>query len=160
MRIPTTRPGGSVIRRLHWLGLPALLATAPCPQALAQATGCDAHLATVILDGQSWGDLYSAYRHNPCDEGVVAQAISKVVVRTLAKQWQDLPQLQQLIAADSTFLTLVLRHIDGTGDPDALKALGRNAQRRCPKKHEPLCARIAGAAEAASGQPHQTAPSN
>ncbi|MGH7703105.1 MAG: hypothetical protein ACREMO_08420 [Gemmatimonadales bacterium] len=132
---------------------------APGATAQVQATGCDAHLATVIADGQTWGDLYSAHRHDPCDDGVVARAISRVVVRSLARRWQDLPQLQQLVAADSTFMTLVLRHIDGASDPDELKAIGRNAQRRCPKKHEPLCARIAEAAEAASGQPHQaTAP--
>ena len=142
-----------MILRMAWLSLSAPLLMATSLRAQAGATECDPHLATVILDGQTWGDLYSAYRHNPCNDPVVDRAINQVVIRTLAKQWQDLPQLQQLVSADSTFLTLVLQHLDGASDPDQLKAIGRNARRHCPKKQELLCTRIAETAEAASGRP-------
>ena len=133
--------------------LSALMLTMLCSaRAFGQSPECDLQTATVISKDRDWGDLYSSFKHAPCDSGVVARAYTQLVVNSLTKQWADLTALQQLAAADSTFLRFVLKHVDGAAEKEDLELVQRNASSHCPKALPPLCALIA---EAAKGALHQ-----
>ena len=133
--------------------LAGLILTLLCSsKALGQNPRCDLQTAALISKDQNWGDLYSSFKHAPCDDGAVAQAFSQNVVHSLTTHWAELPALQQLASADSTFMVFVLKHVDSTAEKKALEAVAHNASDRCPKALPSLCAAIAEAAEHALHQ--------
>ena len=99
-----------------------------------------------------WPTIYAVFKQNlpACpDDGFFAEGYTEVVVRTLAKHWADIGQLQKLVTRDARFRHFVYRHIDGTADLDDLHQVLNNARTRCPEGSGRLCAEIALRAKAA-----------
>lgn len=103
---------------------------------------------------KTWDDLYSSYKKfRQCDDGAIAEGYSDFVARTLANRWDELSTLNKLVAKDADFRIFVVRHVDATADFGDLAKTSANAQRRCPRGAEALCAAIHDAAESALGEP-------
>jgi hypothetical protein len=96
----------------------------------------------------TWAALHSSFnRYGHCDDGALAEIYSDFVVKTLAKKWTTLNELNQLTSMHSDFRSFVLRHINATTETNDLKAALVNSKLHCPAGAESLCAAIAREAQ-------------
>lgn len=157
---PNPTRAGSVTRssRIRRVVVVALVLSVRIPLARAQLTSCDnksAERAERALERphETWTDVYKSYaKFRRCDEGVVGEAFSDIVVRLLADRWDRLPELRRLVAMDGHFRTFILDHIDATTDYEQLSEVMRNARSHCMEGDKSLCTQIADRAFAARRQ--------
>lgn len=105
----------------------------------------DQQFATAINTLREWPKIHAFYRANfpPCpDDGMFAEGYSELVVRTLATNWSNLPELRAASAKDPRFKAFVLRHIDATTNEADLRVIEASATSQCPKGSGSLCAEI------------------
>jgi hypothetical protein len=92
---------------------------------------------------RTWADLEGWYRRFPrCDDGCAAEALDRRIVDMLVKEWENLPQLQELSNQQPQLKRFVLRHIDGESDPKTLRRLRTEARKSCPAGLEAFCREI------------------
>ncbi|MEP6573395.1 MAG: hypothetical protein ABJD11_11895 [Gemmatimonadota bacterium] len=130
-------------RRALLLG--ALLLAAVPTTGAAQATPCPEGARPLLTRDASWGDLYDGFKHGICGERA-RRAFSAAVMYSLDERWEGITQLNQLAAADSTFLGFVLAQFRDSADARRLKSIVHDAAGHCPKGDKALCARIVEAA--------------
>ena len=126
-------------RRALLLGV--LLLVANPTSGTAQATPCREGMRPLLPRDASWGDLYDGFRQGICGERA-RRAFSAAVIYTLDEKWEGITQLNQLAAADSTFLGFVLAQFRDSADARRLKHITHDAAAHCPKADKALCARI------------------
>jgi hypothetical protein len=105
----------------------------------------DEQFATAINTLRDWSKIHAFYRAHfpPCpDDGMFAEGYSELVVRTLATNWNNLPELRAASSQDPRFKAFVLRHIDATTSEADLRVIQASATSQCPKGSGSLCAEI------------------
>jgi hypothetical protein len=105
----------------------------------------DQQFATAINTLGEWPEIHAFYRAHfpPCpDDGMFAEGYSELIVRTLAKNWSNLPELRVASRRDPRFKAFVLRHIDATANEADLRVIQTSATFQCPKGSGSLCAEI------------------
>lgn len=119
---------------------------------VGQRPGCSRAAAIAAEEGvdhlRTWSDLHAAFKQfAACDDGATGEGWSDFVVRTLARKWSTLGELERLTKNDKAFRAFVIRHIDDTTDPDDRRRLLTNARDRCPASSRTLCADLVEAAK-------------
>jgi hypothetical protein len=112
----------------------------------------DQQFATAINTLREWPKIHAFYRAHfpPCpDDGMFAEGYSELVVRTLATNWSNLPELRTASTIDARFKAFVLRHIDATTNEADLRVIQASATSQCPRDSGSLCAEIRKASERA-----------
>ena len=105
----------------------------------------DQQFAAAINTLREWPKIHAFYRAHfpPCpDDGMFAEGYSELVVRTLATNWSNLPELRAAAIQDPRFKAFVLRHIDATTNEADLRVIQASATSQCPKGSGSLCAEI------------------
>ena len=121
----------------------------------ANATSCaltDQQFATAINTLRDWPKIHAFYKAHfpPCpDDGMFAEGYSELVVRTLATNWSNLPELRVAGSHDPRFKAFVLRHIDATTNEADLRVIQASATSQCPKGSGSLCSEICKASSKA-----------
>jgi hypothetical protein len=113
---------------------------------------CSATFLDQLALVKDWTSLYTMYKRNlpACsDDGFYAEGYSDVVVKLLAKRWNDISTLGSLAQTDPSFRDFVYRHIDSSTDPDDLRRVLTNARTKCPSTETHVCAELARRAKAA-----------
>jgi len=128
------------------------------------ATGCAMTASTIdchVTEEQfvkqlstmnDWPTIYSVFKRNlpSCpDDGFFAEGYSEVIVRTLARRWDSLRVLNELVARDPAFRRFIYRHIDATTDTTELENALKNARTNCPPPCAQLCTDLAARAKSA-----------
>lgn len=128
----------------------------PLGVGIAQESPCTASVMKDFFQAlekmTNWQAIYQGSRKFVpicTDDGVFAEGYSDAVVSTLAKRWQDLPKLNEIIKRDSSFHHFVLRHINATTDTDQLRRVESNAKNRCQLSMRKFCDEIAVEAQKA-----------
>jgi hypothetical protein len=117
---------------------------------VSAADRCNSTADNLLAKVKSWPDLHRWFKgYADCDDGDLTDDVVELVTSSLAKDWKDFPQLEQEIKREPGFKDFVLRHIDTTASIEDLKAVKRNADRRCPTGSAPLCTAVAAAAQIA-----------
>jgi len=100
---------------------------------------------------KSWSSIYASYRActPECDDGWMGEGYDQAIVKMLSARWATVGELARLARRDPAFHRFVLKHVDGTADPDDLRKVFTNATRYCPRDLGGLCASVANAAKAA-----------
>jgi hypothetical protein len=98
----------------------------------------------------TWGDLYDGFKHSVCG-AEATKAFTGAAVHSLAANWKEIRQFNQLAAGDSAFLVFVLARVPEDTNRRELKDIVHNADSHCPKRMNPLCKAIAEAAKPAAG---------
>ena len=127
------------------LTLSVLGGTASAGSNAPPCTLTDQQFATAINTLREWPKIHAFYRAHfpPCpDDGMFAEGYSELVVRTLATNWRNLPELKVTTSRDPQFKKFVLRHIDATSNEVDLRVIQANATSHCPKASGSLCAEI------------------
>ena len=134
------------------VGLACLLAgLLGSPGATAQQVTCRLDPARRIAETsrsslRTWADVRRSYQSfvvdRACDDGVMAEGYSNVVVGLLANRWTQLPELERLSREDASFGAFVLQHLDATADEEELAAVAEHAATACPPEHSALCQMI------------------
>jgi hypothetical protein len=105
------------------------------------------------LEAKTWPVFYSAFKQlGHCDDGAPAEGFSDNVVRLLAHNWNQILDLQKLVASDSAFRRFVLRHVDATTDSEDLKAVLLNSHEHCPASARQLCKSLEAQSQSALKQ--------
>lgn len=136
------------------LVLTSLFASSPV-FSTQSATICsltDVEFVTAINTLHDWSKIHNFYKKYfpPCpDDGMFAEGYSELIVRTLAKDWHQLPELHVATAKDKRFRAFVLQHIDATTNETDLRVILKNSQSKCLPTHTLLCEEIAQATRAA-----------
>src|SRR5882757_1276071 len=133
-------------------GLVLLMATLSLllPHGVHAGNRCAGTGESVLAKVKSWADLHKWFKdHADCDDGDLVDDVAEYVTSSLARDWKDLPQLEAEIRKEPRFKEFVLHHIDTIAPIADLKAVKRNAERRCPADSGPLCAEVAAAAQSA-----------
>jgi|SRR5471030_1401991 len=118
---------------------------------LAQAKECglqDAEAADMAVDTlNSWSAVKENFiRYGHCDSGSIAEGNSEVISRLLVDNWNELPQLNNLVSHNAAFRSYILKHIDSTLDTQDLDKIIRLSRSSCAQANEELCAAIQRAA--------------
>jgi hypothetical protein len=79
----------------------------------------------------------------------MGEGYDQAIVKMLSARWATVGELARLARRDPAFHRFVLKHVDGTADPDDLRKVFTNATRYCPRDLGGLCASVANAAKAA-----------
>jgi len=141
----------------YLLATSTIIAICAASPAIAQETpaGCtitDQEFVSQLSTMNNWKTIYAVFKRNfpGCpDDGMFAEGYSDVIVRALAKRWNDSRELKSLTDRDPAFRAFVLRHIDATTDPDELNQALKNARTKCPVGASRLCKEVATNATAA-----------
>jgi hypothetical protein len=129
----------------------------------AERPGCD-DPAALFAEGEfnhlkTWRQIYDSYKHySMCDDGIIAEGYSDVVVKMLADRWNQLPALWTLVDRDDRFGKFVLMHVDSTADDHELDRVVANASRLCPQRDGQLCSTIRQRALAARSEQDKIYP--
>ena len=105
----------------------------------------DQQFAAAINTLREWPKIHAFYSAHfpPCpDDGMFAEGYSELVVRTLATNWSNLPELRVAGTKDPRFMSFVLRHIDATTNEADLRVIQANARSQCPRGSGSLCSEI------------------
>jgi hypothetical protein len=101
----------------------------------------------VITSLDNWEAVRLAHqRFAHCDDGVVAEGFTDVVVRTLASHWSSFSEVAAISDRDPKFRSFLLRHINASADKQQLAQVAALAQSKCPHGQRNLCAAIRNAA--------------
>ncbi|HTM57628.1 MAG TPA: hypothetical protein VL123_04360 [Candidatus Udaeobacter sp.] len=99
---------------------------------------------------RTWQEVHAAYvRFSGCDDGVVGQWFSDLVVKRLANRWSTFPDLVLIVRKDPAFGPWVVSHVDASSDSLDLAHAVHNARSRSFRRGATLCRRIAAAGEKA-----------
>jgi hypothetical protein len=92
---------------------------------------------------RDWTELYASFRKfGACDTGGdISENCSDRIPKLLGERWAELESLETLCGKHSRFRRFILRHINASGDSDALHPLAR-ASVRCPERARSLCEAI------------------
>lgn len=83
----------------------------------------------VSIRPKDWNGFYAAFKLlGQCDDGAPAENFSDISVRLLAHDWKDVGDFVKLAASDRNFQRFVLKHVDGTTNPDDLRVVVSNAR--------------------------------
>lgn len=118
----------------------------------AVCTITDQEFVSQLSTMKDWKTIYAVFKTNfpGCpDDGMFAEGYSDVIVRALAKRWNNGRELKILTDRNPAFRAFVLRHIDATTDPDELNQALKNARSKCPVGASRLCKEVARIATAA-----------
>ncbi len=127
------------------LALWALVGPASAGSTAKTCALTDQQFATAINTLREWPKIHAFYRAHfpPCpDDGMFAEGYSELVVRTLATNWSNLPELRAAGSKDPRFKAFVLRHIDATTNEADLRVIQASATSQCPRGSGSLCAGI------------------
>ena len=118
----------------------AIFTAFPCAARLGCASKGAVRAQDSLRIEYSWPVIYRVYRtYERCDENLYfSEAYSTGIIKTLARKWETLPELQKIAASDSSFLDFVVLHIDATADYEAVKQILANLSKNCPAG----CARV------------------
>jgi hypothetical protein len=140
-----------MIKRILFIMLAQVLVT---QQGVAKdIPECSATFLDQLALAKDWTSLYAMYKRNRpprCpDDGFYAEGYSDVVVKLLARRWDDISKFGSLARRDRGFKNFAYRHIDSTTDPDDLKQVLANARTKCPTSEATICVELARRADAA-----------
>ncbi|MGZ5008387.1 MAG: hypothetical protein ACXWE9_05865 [Methylobacter sp.] len=136
---------------LTWLYLTGftLFSTAAPNHICSQKEAQEAESVVAIV--KSWETTHRQFQHYlHCDDGAIAEGFSEVISILLAKHWDGISQLGEIIKFDPSFDKFVIRHIDETVPVERLIQIANNASKQCPRNLKKFCRDIQVACEANS----------
>ncbi len=140
------------MKRLLFVAVLSLAASAQCVRATSLCTLTDAEFATALRTLKNWEAINQFHKKHfpPCpDDGMYAEGYSELIVRTLALRWSSIPELSSLVEARPEFREFVLKHVDASADPAQLKQVLQRATNQCPPATTELCNALRKSAKAA-----------
>ena len=133
----------------------ALATTGATASPTASAATCpltDAQFSDQVDALEDWRSIHAHQSRYfpPClDEGLMAQAHTELIVRTLVTNWHQLPALSVLVLEHPDFKAFVFRHVNASAATGDLQTVLTYATIRCPRGLVTLCSELRGAAAAA-----------
>jgi hypothetical protein len=96
----------------------------------------------------TWQHLYKAWKdHRQCDTGEVADTFTESVLRLMI-EWKNVDVLAEGMK-DPEYASFIQAHLQSPAAANDVKDVRSRATQSCPKGQDPLCKRIAAAAEGA-----------
>jgi hypothetical protein len=90
-----------------------------------------------------WPEFQAAVaKYGACDDGAVAEMLAEVSIDMLRYRWEEAQTFAPL-QNEGPFRSFVIRHVGATSLPEDLRAVRRNATRRCGRRSKAFCREVA-----------------
>jgi hypothetical protein len=134
------------------LSLVAMMAAAAADA--ADTHPCERETAALMDVHSSWAQIYSATHKMPekCFDGYFAEGISDTLVRKAGQDWPGFISLLRQHPDDNRFLSLVIKSINETVDPDDVLRVKLLAEHSCQKQASGKCSAILRVVDSGFGE--------